>query len=90
MILSQLGAYLAERRCVSLRDLEYRFEIDADALRGMLGHWQRKGRLRRLDAGSRCGGCSGCDHAPEMYEWIAAPKVAPKARCDSGHDPKNR
>lgn len=73
MILHDIGDYLAERRCASITDLEYRFETDADALRGMLAVWERRGCVRRLDAGTRCRGCTTCGEVPEAYEWIGAP-----------------
>jgi putative ferrous iron transport protein C len=74
MILADVRDYLATRRRAPLADLTARFQVDADALRGMLEHWIRKGRLRRIDAGaSACGGCCGCaEKLPEVYEWVDA------------------
>jgi len=42
-------------------------------VRGMLGHWVRKGRVRLhqdtgCGSGSCCGGCG--DLAGEVYEWL--------------------
>lgn len=71
MILSELTTYLAERHRVALPDLANRFDTEPDALRGMLGMLERKGRVRRLTGGKTCGGCTQCDpSALEIYEWV--------------------
>jgi hypothetical protein len=72
MILAEVRDYLATRGRAPLTDLTARFQVDADALRAMLEHWIRKGRLRRIDVGgSACGGCCSCaDKLPEVYEWV--------------------
>ena len=72
MILSELTSYLAKQERVALLDLSYRFDTDADALRGMLSLLERKGRVRKLPAGTTCGSaCSKCDAATiEIYEWV--------------------
>ncbi|MEE9346324.1 MAG: FeoC-like transcriptional regulator [Methylococcales bacterium] len=72
MILSELKQYIQSNHRVPLKDLSYRFDVEPDALRGMLQRWIDKGRLRILDAGTPCGGgCNKC--APqdiEIYEWV--------------------
>mgnify|MGYP001160698650 FL=1 len=72
MILSDLRGYLKEHKRVALKDMEMRFNIDADALRGMLGKWINKGYVRKLPTGTSCStGCCKCDPAlTELYEWI--------------------
>lgn len=72
MILSELKIYLQSRQRVSLSDLVLHFNADADALRGMLGKWMSKGKVRQLPAGSNCGtNCCKCDPAlTELYEWV--------------------
>jgi DNA-binding IclR family transcriptional regulator len=72
MILAEVRDYLAARGRAPLTDLAARFDVDAEAVRAMLDHLVRKGRLRRLDAvGSACGGCCGCaDQLPEVYERV--------------------
>jgi hypothetical protein len=76
VILSQIRDYLRERGQASLRELALRFDTDPDALRGMLAHWVRKGRVSRQTVGTSCGGCTQCDPAAmEIYLWgEAAPK----------------
>ncbi len=77
MILSELTAYLAQRKRVALIDLSRRFGSDPQALRGMLSMLERKGRARKLPAGTACGGgCTQCDPASvEIYEWVDAGKA---------------
>jgi putative ferrous iron transport protein C len=72
MILSDLRNYLKDQKRVTLKDLESRFDIDADALRGMLGTWINKGYVRKLPTGTACSsGCCKCDPAlTELYEWV--------------------
>ena len=72
MILSELKSYLSRQRRSALYDLSLHFDTDADAMRGMLSLLERKGRVRKLPAGTLCGtSCSSCDAASiEMYEWI--------------------
>jgi putative ferrous iron transport protein C len=72
MILSDLRGYLKEQKRVALKDMEMHFNIDPDALRGMLSKWVTKGYVRKLPTGTACGtGCCKCDPAlTELYEWI--------------------
>jgi len=74
MILSALTQYLAEQKRVALTDISYHFDSDPQALRMMLSMLERKGRVRKLPAGTTCGGgCSKCDPASiEIYEWVGA------------------
>ena len=55
-----------------LADLVNHFNMDADALRGMLGKWISKGNVRKMPMESSCGtSCCKCDPAlTELYEWI--------------------
>ena len=72
MILSDLRDYLKQQKRVALKDLESRFQVDADALRGMLTKWISKGYVKKLPSGTACsGGCCQCDPAlTELYEWV--------------------
>jgi hypothetical protein len=74
MILADLKAYLIEHRRADLTDLSARFEIDCEALRGMLDAWVARGRVRRLNSSgpNTCNTCCGCElTAPEVYEWVS-------------------
>ncbi|AEG00728.1 FeoC-like transcriptional regulator [Methylomonas methanica] len=72
MILSELRNYLQDKRRVTLNDLVLHFHVDANALRGMLGKWISKGKVRISPAGSNCGSsCCKCDPLlTEIYEWV--------------------
>jgi putative ferrous iron transport protein C len=73
MILSDLRNYLQIKRRVALGDLVTHFQIDADALRGMLAKWVNKGKVRQISPmGEACGSqCCKCDPAlTEIYEWL--------------------
>jgi putative ferrous iron transport protein C len=71
MILSELQQFLAQHKKASLSDLILHFRIDADALRGMLNRLIRKGRVRKMADGHKCGGCHSCSpETIEFYEWI--------------------
>lgn len=71
MILSNIKEYFSEHPAASLSDLSIRFNVEPEAMRGMLDHWIRKGKVQKLDYGSSCSNCcSDCksDHL-EIYEW---------------------
>mgnify|MGYP001636613105 CR=1 FL=1 len=54
-----------------LNDLVIHFDMDANALRGMLGKWINKGKLKKFSAESGCGTtCCKCNPLlTEIYEW---------------------
>ena len=73
MILSDLRDYLKLQHRVSLKDLSLHFDIEAEALRGMLDIWMAKGRVRKVtplsvDCGTNC--CKCDSQLIEFYEWI--------------------
>ena len=72
MILSDLRNFLKQQRRVALKDMEVHFNIDANALRGMLDKWVNKGYVKKLPLGTTCAsGCCQCDPAlTEIYEWV--------------------
>lgn len=70
MILSQVNDYLRRHRRASVTDMAHGLEAAPEALKGMLAALERKGRVRRLPAGTSCEGCCKCDpNAVELYEW---------------------
>jgi len=75
MILSDLRSYLKQQHRVAMKDLSNHFDTDADALRGMLGLWISKGKVRKLSPESGCGtSCCKCDPTlTELYEWVDGP-----------------
>lgn len=72
MLLSDVRNYLQENKKVLLVDLANRFDMDPDALRGLLQKWVSKGKVRKLSGDSGCSkGCCKCDPATlELYEWL--------------------
>ncbi len=71
MILSDIRRYLKLHGRAALHDLAVHFNSEPDAIRAMLGEWERRGQVRRLPGGTACGGgCNRCDPASvELYEW---------------------
>jgi hypothetical protein len=74
MILSDIRGYLQQRGQASLADLALHFDTDADAMRGMLQVWMRKGVVQKLTATAACGSsCTKCDAAAtEVYAWLSS------------------
>ncbi len=70
-MLSELQKFLVEYKRVSLADLKLHFRMDGESLREMLNRLIRKGRVRKMEDGKKCGGCHSCaDDAIEFYEWV--------------------
>jgi hypothetical protein len=73
-MLIDIKSYLAGRGPASLSEIAVSLSADPEAIRPMLDHWMRKGRIRRLGTAARCHGCTSCALADlEFYEWAAAP-----------------
>ena len=72
MILSDLRSYLKERKSVTLRDLMLHFDVDAEALRGMLQILVTKGYVTKNSVKEACGtSCCKCDSTlTEIYEYM--------------------
>lgn len=71
MILSELRDYLQIRHRAALLDMAHHFDVEPDALRGMLNRWICKGKVEKLSVAGGCGTtCSKCDPAAtEVYQW---------------------
>jgi hypothetical protein len=84
VILSQLRDYLQQHGQASLADIALHFDVEPDALRGMLEVWIGKGKVRRVRATAACGTrCSQCDPAStEIYLWHEAQSPAPPPLAD--------
>lgn len=81
-MLIDIKSYLAGRGPTSLSEIAVSLSADPEAIRPMLDHWIRKGRIRRVGTAARCGGCTSCALAElELYEWAAA---APEDREAEG------
>lgn len=74
MILSQVRDYLKQRGQCTLSDIALHFDADADAVRGMLDIWVKKGKVEKSSATASCGtSCQSCDPAAtEVYSWCEA------------------
>jgi hypothetical protein len=71
MILSELKRYLSQHQLATMWDMAVHFDVEPDALRGMLTPWIQKGRVRKRPPRPICAGCSLCDPTHlEVYEWI--------------------
>ena len=87
MILTELKQYLTERRRASIDDIAHRFDLSADAARGLLATWIAKGRVRQLNQQLPCGTCGKCESATsDVYEWIGVVgcAIAPGANSPGG------
>ncbi|MBL4712776.1 MAG: FeoC-like transcriptional regulator [Gammaproteobacteria bacterium] len=71
MILSDIRDYLKQRNQCTLSDIALHFDTDADAARGMLDIWIRKGKVEKSYVTASCGtSCQACDPAAtEVYIW---------------------
>ena len=70
---SEIKRYLVQRKIAPLHDIAMHFDMEPDAIRGMIEHWLRKGKVRRhQETGCQSGGCcGGCgEHVKEVYEWL--------------------
>ncbi|MEW8626864.1 MAG: FeoC-like transcriptional regulator, partial [Candidatus Thiodiazotropha sp.] len=54
-MLSAIRDYLQQRGEASLADISRHLDADADAVRGMLEQWERKGRVERRKVKAECG-----------------------------------
>ena len=71
MILSEVRDYLKQRGQCTLSDIALHFDTDANAVRGMLDVWIKKGKVEKRSATDSCGtSCQSCDPATtEVYTW---------------------
>ncbi|MGD2083429.1 MAG: FeoC-like transcriptional regulator [Chromatiales bacterium] len=69
-MLAELRRLLRSRGAVSLAEAAQHLDASPEAVRGMLEHWIRKGRVRRLTP-DRCRCCTACGpDGPEVYVWV--------------------
>jgi hypothetical protein len=73
MILNDVKNYIKDRGQVSLQDISLHFDVEPEALQGMLEFWVNKGRIRK-QIQTACGsGACNCEFKNEqmMYLWNA-------------------
>ncbi|GLS06204.1 hypothetical protein GCM10007860_33740 [Chitiniphilus shinanonensis] len=70
---SDIRQYLRERGQASLADLAAHFDAEPDAVRDVIAHWVRKGRVSEI-GGASCGkSCCGCGTTASVaYRWHEA------------------
>lgn len=77
-MLIPLKNYLAEQGQASLDELSKHFKSSPDALRGMLSHWLKKGRIRKEALGCNKG-CASCPpEQTEIYCWLGSRATQPE------------
>jgi putative ferrous iron transport protein C len=70
-VISEIRTYLRDQGSAPLSDLARRFDMDEDAVRGMLDLWVRKGLITIHAPAESCDGCTACDvRFQEICEWI--------------------
>ncbi|UYM15746.1 FeoC-like transcriptional regulator [Endozoicomonas euniceicola] len=69
-MLIALRDHLSSQGIASLAELSERFDVSPDAMRGMLSHWIRKGKLIREQSGCSKGCVSCSPEQLEMYRWL--------------------
>jgi putative ferrous iron transport protein C len=74
MSLLNIKKYLMQVKIASLSSLCVYFNAQPEVIRDMLGHWIRKGCLRKCLKTQACGGsCFKCSPlTTEIYEWVAS------------------
>ncbi len=70
MILGELRDYVQTRGQVSLGETALHFDMEPDAIRGLLDFWVNKGRIRKRMV-AECGGGCTCEwrEQQEIYLW---------------------
>ncbi len=85
-MLIKIRDYLQQHKVCTLADLSVKFNTSPEAMRGMLGHWLRKGQLccDRSSCLLACNkGCISCDPAElEIYRWLGKSSQIPLCAVD--------
>lgn len=71
-MLIALRDYLCSRGVVTLAELSLHFNVSPDAMRGMLSHWIRKGKVLSEQPGCSKGCVSCSPEQLEIYRWSDA------------------
>jgi len=72
MILRELKEYVKSRQQVSLTDIANHFDVEPEAVLGMLEFWINKGKIQH-NSGASCVSACDCRHKSnnEIYQWNA-------------------
>jgi putative ferrous iron transport protein C len=70
MILNDVKNYVKTRQQVSLRDIAVHFDVEPEALKGMLNFLVSKGKISRQTSPACAGSCA-CSQSEnmEIYSW---------------------
>jgi len=72
MSLLAIKQHMMKVRIASFQSICAYFNQDQTLLRQMLGHWIRKGCLRKMGRSAACESCKQCGElVTEVYEWVA-------------------
>ncbi len=79
-LLRDIRHYVQEAGRVDARTISWHFDMDEAAVEGMLSFLEKRGQVQRhrLDCGSGCGSCKGCDmHPPSAPKdmWSVVPRT---------------
>ena len=75
MILGDLKNLVKSRREISLVEAALHFDMDPDAMRGLLEFWVRKGRISRRSQKSDCAAGCACIYRPEQETYVWNPQI---------------
>ena len=78
-MLMEIKQCLIEREQMTVTDLARHFYVSESIMVSMLSHWQKKGRIEKIDASGACGtGCGSCSETEESKIYYRWKKVAEK------------
>lgn len=71
MILQEVKEYVKQRKQVNLLDVAVHFDIEPEAVKGMLDFWVKKGKIKHVSNATACGGSCSCGQQDELevYVW---------------------
>ena len=83
MSLVEIKQYLMQVKIASLSHLCAYFKCDSELMRGMIGHWLKKGCIRQFSKTPACGkSCMQCTPSlVEIYEWIQPSPVVQQQKA---------
>ncbi len=68
-MLSSIRDFMQGRPTANISEIALHLDSSPEAVRGMIGIWERKGRMIKLPL--PCGNCTQCDTGTtEIYQWI--------------------
>ena len=81
-MLIEVKDYVSGRGICTLSEISKHFAVSPDALRGMLNHWVRKGKMVCEQSGCSKG-CMSCKPEQlEIYRWTGADSAARIPVCE--------